>query len=100
MGARNGRHTNEIIGAREERSEGRGERYLMAHAHANSRRHKLLLRDILLEESFRIGFGKLFGIRGIADFAIQSNHVGVSRAQRLERITIGFARGKWLFAVM
>src|SRR5436189_5852386 len=72
----------------------------MAYAHAYSRGYQLLLGDILLEKAIRIGFGKLFSIGRVAYLAVQPNDIRIGGAKGHECVTIGFASGYWIFAIV
>src|ERR1700730_7061916 len=98
--ARDRRHADEVIGAGKERREGRGKGNLVAHAHTYSRCDELLFRYILLKEAVRVSLRELLGIGGVADLTIQSDNIGIGCTQRLQRVTVGFARGYGLFAII
>src|SRR5260370_16079690 len=72
----------------------------MPYAHSYRCSHQLLLGNVHLKVAIGMSFGKLVSKGRVAYLAIQSNHVRVSIAKRLQRITIGLASGNSLFAVI
>ena len=92
VGLRDGGHADEVIRAREERSEGGGERPVAPNAHTDCARHQLLLGDVDLEEPLRVGLGELVGVGRVRDLAVHRDHVG-DRSQRQECVPVGLARG-------
>src|SRR5256714_5425538 len=100
VGTGDGSHTDKVIGTREECGKGRSEGYLMAYAHAHCCSHQLLFGNILFEKAIRIGFGKLFSIGRVAYLAVQPNDLRIGGAKGHECVTIGFASGYWIFAIV
>src|SRR5579884_1441952 len=93
MGPRDGGHADEVVGARQEGRERRGEAHLVAHAETHGGGHHRLLGDVLLKIAVRVSVGEVLGVGGVAHFAVKSNHVRQRVAQSLERLAIGLASG-------
>ena len=86
-------HANEVVGAGQERGEGRGERLPAAHLQADRGGDHLLLGDVHLEEPLRVGGAKDLGVRGVRDLAVERDDPPVGGADRGQRIAVGLARG-------
>ena len=88
---RDRRHADEVVGAREERRERRGERLPVAHLHADRRRDHLLLRDEHLEVAVRVRLAEHLRVRRVRDLAVDRHDVAVDRAERGDRLAVGLA---------
>ena len=92
VGAADRRHADEVVGPREERREGRGERGPVApHLEADRRGDHLLLGDVDLDEAVGEGVLEVFGVGRVADLAVEGDDVVAPRAERRQRHAVGFA---------
>ena len=93
VGAADGRHADEVVGAAEERGEGGGERLPSAHLHPDRHGDHLLLGDVGLEEPIRHrGLGEQLGVRAVADLAVDRHDLATRPAERHERVAERLAR--------
>ena len=73
-----GGHPDEVVGAGEERGEGRGERPVAAHAQPHRRGDQLLLGDEHLEVAVGMGLGEQVGEGGVAHLAVERDDVAAA----------------------
>ena len=73
--ARDRRHADEVVGAREERRERRGERHPAAHLHADRGRDHLLLGDEHLEVAVGVRLAEELGVGRVRDLAVERDDV-------------------------
>ena len=89
---RDRRHADEVVGAREERGERRGERHPAAHLHADRRGDHLLLGDEHLEVAVLVRLAEQLGVRRVRHLAVERDDVAAHRAERGQRLAVGLAR--------
>src|SRR5919107_474754 len=82
-------HPDEVVCACEESGEAGGERYPVAYAHPHGRRDHLLLGAKHLEVAPGKLLGELLGLGGVADLAVEGDHVLPGATQRLEGRAVG-----------
>ena len=70
-----------------------GKRRIPPHLQADRRGDHLLLRDVHFEVAIGKGTAEIFGVGGVAHFAVQRDHIRAGGAQCFERITVGAAGG-------
>ena len=88
-----GGHADEVVGAREERGEGRGERLPAAHLHPDRGGDQLLLGDVHLEEALRDApCANDLGVGRVAHLAVERDDVAAGGAERGQRVAVGLAR--------
>jgi hypothetical protein len=85
-------HAQEVVAAAEECGEGGGERHVPADGQADRGGDQLLFGDEHLEEPVRVGGGELPGVGGVADLAVQDDHLGPG-AERDLRVPVSLAGG-------
>ena len=90
VGLRDGRHADEVVGAAEERGEGRGEGLVAPHAHPHRGRDQLLLRDPHLEEPVGVRLGELVRVRRVGDLAVHGDDLR-DRRQSDQRVAVCLA---------
>src|SRR3954462_4915499 len=86
-------HADEVVGAREERRKGRGERFVATDAQADRRCHHLLLGDEHLEVAARMGLGEGGGGGGVAALAVEGDDARVAGAESGHGVAVGSAGG-------
>src|SRR5579875_3387158 len=79
-------HADEVAGAGEEGSEGGGVRLPAPCLHAHRGGEHLLLGDVALEETFRVGAGEVSGPRRVAHLAVEHDDVGPGLADGRQRL--------------
>ena len=72
-------HPDEVVGAGEERSEGRRERRLPQGLEADRRAEHVLLADVHLEIAVRRDLLEILGVGRVPDFAVEDHDVGPGR---------------------
>ena len=84
-------HADEVVGAAQERREGRAERPPAEHLHADGRGHHLLLRDVHLDEALRMGLGEDLGERRVRHLAVESHDVTALVPERRQGLAVRLA---------
>ena len=90
--ARDRRHADEVVRAREERGEGRGERDEAHDLHAYSGSDHLLLGDVHLEEPLGRRLLEVLGMRRVRDLGVEDDHVFSCGSERGQRLAVRLSR--------
>ena len=85
-------HPDEVVGAREERGERRGERLPAAHLEPDRGGDHLLLGDVHLEVPLRMRLAEDLRVGRVRDLAVERDDVLARVAERLERVAVRLAR--------
>jgi hypothetical protein len=93
VGAADGGHANEVVGAGPERGEGGGERDPAACLHADRGGDHLLLGDVHLEVALGEGVAEDLGMGGVADLAVHRDDARLGGADGAQRLAVGASRG-------
>ena len=87
--ARDRRHADEVIRAREERGERRSERDEVDDLHPDGRSDHLLLGDVHLEEPLGRGLLEVLRMRGVRHLRVEHDDVLACGPERSQRFAIG-----------
>ena len=85
-------HADEVVRAREECREGRGEGIPASCLQADRGREQLLLRDVHLEVPLRVRLPEDLREGGVADLAVERDDVSAGSAKRCERLAVRLPR--------
>ena len=96
IGARDGTHADEVIGAGEKCRKGGGEGFISPDAESRCGGDELLLGDVHLEEPVGECLGEFVGVGRIADLTVQGNNGGIVRTECCQSVAVSLSRSDLL----